>query len=119
MEHKVLGYLTGKSIARGDRSIIGLVFLLSLMLVYVLFAPMSVAQDDYVVSIGADSQIRTVRTTGGTVGDLLERAGIKLATGDLVEPGLETEITGPVFNINVYRARPVLIHDGAKEVNIF
>lgn len=111
-------FLAKGSVARGDRSLIGLVFLLCVMLVYVLFAPMSVAQDDYVVSIGADSRIRTVRTTGGTVRDLLERAGIKLANGDLVEPGLDTEITGPVFNINVYRARPVLIHDGAKEVTI-
>lgn len=86
-----------------------------LFLLLFLFAPAKSAgaADDFVVSIHADSATRHLRTDGGTVGEILESAGYQYTKDDLVEPNPETKLTGPVFNINIYRARPVVVVDGA------
>ncbi len=57
----------------------------------------------------------TVRTEAATVGEAIERAGILVSSGDIVEPGLETEINADNFFINIYRARPVVVKDGVTE----
>jgi resuscitation-promoting factor RpfB len=49
---------------------------------------------------------------------VLRRSGVKLATADLVEPSASTKIDPGQFNINVYRARPVLVIDGAQTYHI-
>ena len=55
----------------------------------------------------------TVKTEAKTVGEALARVGIELGVGDIVDPGVETEINADNFFINIYRARPVLVKDGA------
>jgi uncharacterized protein YabE (DUF348 family) len=64
------------------------------------------------ISLYADGQKRLFSTDAKTVGEVLQRTGVKLAPADLVEPSLSTSIPDGPFNINVYRARPVLIIDG-------
>ena len=56
-----------------------------------------------------------VRTDAKTVEDALSRAKIALNEGDKVEPALGTEIDMDNYFINIYRARPVIIKDGARE----
>ena len=56
-----------------------------------------------------------VKTDAITVGEALDRAGIMINTGDIVEPGLEAEISTEDFFINIYRARPVVVKDGVVE----
>lgn len=56
-----------------------------------------------------------VKTTANTVAEALERANITLSSGDIVEPGLDTEINANDFFINIHRAHPVILRDGAKE----
>ena len=68
------------------------------------------------VSFFADGRKLTVKTDARTVGEALQRAGIELNQGDIVEPGQETEINADNYFINVYRARPVIIKDGVKEL---
>lgn len=62
-----------------------------------------------------DGEKLTVRTDATTVKEALERAEITINSGDIVEPGLESDINAENFFINIYRARPVIIHDGAIE----
>lgn len=57
----------------------------------------------------------TVKTDARTVGEAIERAGYIVNKGDIVEPGAETEINMDDFFINIYRARPVVVKDGAVE----
>lgn len=57
----------------------------------------------------------TVRTEANTVKDALARADVVINEGDIVDPGLETEINADNFYINIYRARPVVVRDGAVE----
>lgn len=62
-----------------------------------------------------DGNKLTVRTDARTVGEALSRADIMVNEGDIVNPGLDTEISADNYYINIYRARPVLIKDGTVE----
>jgi uncharacterized protein YabE (DUF348 family) len=74
--------------------------------------------DSRVVNVYADGKSQTLPTRAKTVGDLLNRLDIKLGEGDVVEPGLDTEILDDNFSVNVYRARPVTVIDGDKKVTV-
>lgn len=77
------------------------------------------ADSQRLVSLYADGQKRLFATDAPTVGQVIERAGIKLHSNDLVEPAASEAMpaTGP-YNINIYRARPVVVTDGLKTYRI-
>lgn len=52
-------------------------------------------------------------TRAATVRDALKEANIAHDTNDLVEPGLDEQLIASSYDINIYRARPVTIIDGA------
>lgn len=71
------------------------------------------------ISLYADGQQRLFAAdASSTVGDILSRAGVKLADEDIVEPAASAPVPAGQFNINVYRARPVLVHDGTKSYHL-
>lgn len=74
--------------------------------------------DARVVNVFVDDQKQTLPTRAKTVKDLLERINVTVRKGDVVEPSLDSPIITDNFNINVYRARPVMIIDNDKEVVI-
>lgn len=57
----------------------------------------------------------TVKTEAKTVGEAIAKVGIVMNEGDIVEPGLDTEINIDNYHINIYRARPVVVRDGPSE----
>ena len=71
--------------------------------------------DTHVVIINHDRVEQTLPTREKTVGDILERAEIAINEGDVVEPGLDTEVVSDNFRINVYRAVPVTIVDAGRK----
>jgi uncharacterized protein YabE (DUF348 family) len=70
------------------------------------------ADSKALISLYADGQQHIFSTDDKTVGDVLRHEGVKLAEGDLVEPAADSVVPRGQFNINVYRARPVLVQDG-------
>ncbi len=57
---------------------------------------------------------RTILTKARTVREALKAAQVDIAEGqDVVEPGLDEELIATKYNVNIYRARPVTIIDGA------
>lgn len=74
--------------------------------------------DSRVVNVYADGEAQTLPTRAKTVKDLLKRLDITLNEGDVVEPGLDTEIIDDNFSVNVYRARPITVIDGDKKVTV-
>ncbi|MBI2798588.1 DUF348 domain-containing protein [Candidatus Saccharibacteria bacterium] len=76
------------------------------------------ANSQSLVSIFADGQKRTVATSANTVGEALEKNGVTLGQGDVVEPSADQPLSSNVTNINIYRARPYLIVDGGKATTI-
>lgn len=77
------------------------------------WAPTAAADADRLVSVYADGHKTLFSTNASTIRAVLQQAGVTLGHNDLVEPGLDATLppTGP-YNINVYRARPVLVIDG-------
>jgi uncharacterized protein YabE (DUF348 family) len=99
-----------------DRFFKGLGVILSVLLVAV-FSLLSLkptsAENSRVITIYYDGKEQTVVTDAPTVGEVLNRADIKVSDDDLVEPGLKTLLSAPSYNVNIYRARPVTIIDGS------
>lgn len=54
-----------------------------------------------------------VITSAATVRQALEQNDISIAANDLVEPGLDEKLLAESYQINIFRARPVLVIDGA------
>lgn len=67
----------------------------------------------YIVIISHDNEKQTVPTDEPTVGALIQKLNIHLGKLDRVEPGLDTKIVQDNFRVNIYRAMPVTITDGA------
>lgn len=74
------------------------------------------ASDTRVVQLHVDNQTQVVPTRAVTVKELLEKLAIEVKENDIVEPALDAEISDDNFQVNVYRARPVLVEDGGKKV---
>ena len=70
------------------------------------------------VSLFYDDERTNVKTDARTVREALQRAKIELSDGDKVEPALDDEITADNFNINIYRARDVIVLDGSRKKHI-
>ncbi len=79
----------------------------------------SPATNAYVVIISHDHVEQTVPSRQPTVGTLLDKLHITLGKGDVVEPSRQTHINQDKFRINIYRAVPVAITDGANTTFTF
>lgn len=67
-----------------------------------------------VISIYDRGEERTIITKAKTLRQALESAEVEVAIGhDIVEPSLDTELVASKYNVNIYRARPVTVVDGA------
>lgn len=76
------------------------------------------ADSSRIVSIYSDGQKKVITTDAPTVSQALKEAGVKLGTGDAVEPAPATVLPNGFFNINVYRSRPVVVDDGLNHQTI-
>ena len=56
---------------------------------------------------------QTIITRAGTVREALEQANVTVEAVDIVEPSLDEELVADHYNVNVYRARPVVVEDGS------
>lgn len=74
--------------------------------------------NERVVTIYDGNREQTLVTTASTVKDALERAKVSVGQHDAVEPRLESKLVAQNYNINVYRARPVVVVDGEQRVNV-
>lgn len=57
-------------------------------------------------------------TTEDTLKDALSEHGITLDDKDAVEPSLDEKLVAPDYQVNIYRARPVTVVDGATRQKI-
>lgn len=66
-----------------------------------------------------DGDAETVRVTRAmTVGDALKEAGVTLDERDIVEPAADAKMVAKAYQVNVFRARPVVIIDGARQIRV-
>jgi len=88
-------------------------FIVSLFIVSLSGTP-SRAENERVITVFHDGIEQTIVTDAQTVGEALERAKVTLNESDTVEPARNTKLEAPAYSVNVYRARPVTVVDGAQ-----
>ena len=72
------------------------------------------AAGERLVSIYDGGIERTIVTRAGTVRQALAAAHITVNDQqDVIEPALETELAAEKYKVNIYRARPITVVDGA------
>lgn len=76
------------------------------------------AENKRTVTIFHDGAQQTVVTDAATVDEALKRANVTLNDHDAVEPAGSTKLTAPAYDVNVYRAKPVTIIDGASRYEV-
>lgn len=76
-------------------------------------AQIDLPDDAHIIEFSIAGNRESIPSRAKTVGEFLERAEVELGHNDIVEPGVDAEITDEKFHINVYRARPVtVVEDG-------
>lgn len=56
---------------------------------------------------------KVLLSDAATIGDALKDAGVTLDSHDAVEPAASQKIVATAYQVNIYRARPVMVVDGA------
>ena len=92
-----------------------------LFVLFLLFTPMADAATEnesesnshYITIYDDGEKLPSVKTNAVTVKEALERADITLDAADSVDPALDTIINTENYYINIHRARPVVVIDGA------
>lgn len=71
------------------------------------------ARDGRLITVHDRGNERVILTKADSVQDALEEANIPTAPEDVVEPALDSELVANSYVVNIYRARPVIVTDGA------
>ena len=71
------------------------------------------AANQRLVSVHDRGIERGIVTEASTLREAFNEAGIMIGENDLVEPGLDEQLVATNYQVNIYRARPVVIIDGA------
>jgi len=61
---------------------------------------------------------KVIVSQSATIGDSLKEAGILIDTNDIVEPSLDQKLIASDYQVNIYRARPILIVDGNNRIRV-
>lgn len=72
-----------------------------------------IISDSHFVTFHENGASLTVKTDARTVREALERVKIDLADADIIDPARDEKIDSDNYHINIYRARPVIVIDGA------
>lgn len=81
-------------------------------------ADASRGSNEHLVTIHDRGKEKSVISKHDTVGEVLHETGVILDKNDIVEPALDAKLVAEAYQVNIYRARPVLIADGAHKVLI-
>lgn len=71
------------------------------------------ATNGRLVTIHDRGEERVILTHASNIRNALSDADISVVEEDLVEPGLDEELVATDYTVNIYRARPVIVVDGA------
>jgi len=99
-------------------------FFVIILSIFITVSSVSNADDGRVVKDGRLITIhdrgiqKIIVSQGTTIGDALTQAGVTIDEGDLVEPAIEQKLIASDYQVNIYRARPVIVIDGNEKTKI-
>lgn len=73
----------------------------------------SIPSGKRLIAIHDNGTDKAVITSGTTLRQVFKEAAIRIDKNDMVEPGLDDNLVASNYEVNVYRARPVTVIDGA------
>lgn len=117
-----LYYMIENSLIRKSTYLIGgLVAVIAACYLWMVIAPHARAQDsqgtdEHLVTIHDRGKEKSVISKKDTLREVLQEAGIVLDKNDIVEPKLSATLVAPSYQVNIYRARPVVIQDGTNKL---
>jgi uncharacterized protein YabE (DUF348 family) len=80
---------------------------------YVSAATNDTAKSGRLITIHDRGDERVILTHAQTIGDALKDANISVVDEDQVEPNRDEQLVATDYTVNIYRARPVVVVDGA------
>ncbi|MBC7943163.1 DUF348 domain-containing protein [Candidatus Saccharibacteria bacterium] len=75
-------------------------------------------QNGHLVTIHDRGSQVVVLTQSDSVGDALKEAGVVVDKSDAVEPAVSEKLVASEYEVNIYRARPVIVVDGATKQKV-
>jgi uncharacterized protein YabE (DUF348 family) len=78
----------------------------------------SVASTQRLVTIHDNGSEVTVVTRALTIADALKQAEVTVSDRDIVEPSTTEKLVAKSYQVNIFRARPVIVVDGSREVRV-
>ncbi len=66
----------------------------------------------HVLTVYDDGVQKGILTEATTLRDALKQADITIGKNDVTEPALDDTLVAASYDVNIYRARPVSVHDG-------
>ena len=72
----------------------------------------SVAAGEHIIALHDDGAVKGFITKKATLKEALADANIAIDANDRTEPALDTKLVANSYQVNIYRARPVVIKDG-------
>lgn len=74
--------------------------------------------DGHLVTIYDRGEEKVLLSNGDTIGAALKEAGVEVDERDVVEPAPTEKMVASEYQVNIYRARPVLIIDGPTRLKV-
>jgi uncharacterized protein YabE (DUF348 family) len=78
----------------------------------------SAGSEERLLSVHDGRMERGILTSAATLREAFSEAGIPIDPNDSVEPGLDEKLEANNYDVNIYRARPVTIIDGATRIKV-
>lgn len=97
---------------------LGFLLLLNIFAVAGKNSAKATGQGNKILTVFESGQKTSFKTNAKTIREALKAQKINLSKEDSVEPGLDEELTGAEYSINIYRAKPVVIEDGELKTKI-
>lgn len=86
---------------------------LAITAVFLAFRPANAqTQGRHLITVYDRGVEKAFLSDAATLGEALQKNGIELDTRDTVEPSRQEELVAPEYQVNIYRARPVIVVDG-------
>ncbi len=75
-------------------------------------------KNGHLVTIHDRGEQTVILSQGATIGDALKQAGVAVDKSDSVEPAISEKLVASEYQVNIYRARPVIVIDGMTKQKI-
>ena len=78
----------------------------------------AISADEHIITLHDDGTEKGFITKAKTLREALKDANIAVDASDRTEPGLDETLIAASYEVNIYRARPVIVRDGISETKI-